>query len=232
MKFWLYSEIKAKVMRDLDLEGETFIQPSEMLGYANEAIDEVERQIHILYEDYFLTRSVITLVPGQELYDIPANIYALKIRSIIYRNGTQVWKLDRLSNAQKLSYYEEQASNSSATQQYGYFIINSIVGQPQIILTPTPSEAGAFLQLWYIRNANELTVDSSICDIPEAANYVIAYIKMKCMEKDLHPNLQKAIADVEQQRADTLATLTQMYADNENKIDADYSLYNTMTGGI
>lgn len=219
-------------MRDLDLEGESFIQPAEMLGYANEAIDEVERQIHVLYEDYFLTRAVITLVPGQELYDIPSNIYALKIRNIIYRNGNQVWKLDRLTNSQKLAYYEEQTANSTGTQQYGFFIINSIVGQPQILLTPTPTEAGSFLQIWYIRNANEMIDDTSICDIPESVNYVMSYIKMKCMEKDLHPNLEKAIMDVEKQKADTLLILDRMYSDNETKIEADYSLYQDMIGGV
>jgi len=231
MKFWTFSEIKNKVMRDLDLEGETFITPDEMLGYANEAIDTVERTIHTLYEDYFVTRGTITLVPGQELYDIPSDIYALKIRQITYRNGSQVWKLERLKNWHKFSIYETEKTNLSGTQHYGYFVINSTPGQPKILLTPTPSEAGSYLQIWYIRNANELSNDASVCDIPEAVNYVISYIKMKCMEKELHPNLAKAIQDVEQEKQDTLTALSEMYSDNENNIEPDYRLYNEMTRG-
>lgn len=232
MKFWTWLEIKTKILRDLDLEGETFIQPDELLGYANEAIDEVERQIHTLYEDYFLTRATITLVAGQETYDIPSDIYALKIRQLLYRNGTQVWKLNRMKNWTKFGDYESERAVSTGTQQYGYFIINTTPGAPQIVLSPIPTEAGPYVQLWYIRNANELTGDSSVCDIPEAVNYVMSYIKMKCMEKELHPNLAKAIQDVDQQKEDTLKALADMYADNDDTIEPDYRLYHDMTGGI
>lgn len=232
MKFWKWSEIKSKVLRDLDLEGENFITEVEMLGYANEAIDEVERQIHTLCEDYFISRGTMTLVAGQEEYAIPSDIYGLKIRQIIYRSGTQVWKLQRLRNWNKFGVYETEKANSTGTQQYGYFILNNVAGSPKILLTPTPSEDGSYLQIWYIRNANELSTDDSVCDIPEAVNYVISYIKMKCMEKEMHPNLPKAIQDVEQQKADTLKILDEMYADNENNIEPDYRLYAEMTGRI
>jgi hypothetical protein len=232
MKFWLWSEIKAKVLRDLDLEGETFITETELLGYANEAIDEVERQILTLCEDYFLSRGLITLVSGQEEYDIPDNIYGMKIRQIIYRSGTQVWKLNRLRNWNKLGIYETEKTISTGTQQYGYFILNSVAGEkPKIILTPTPTEDGSYLHIWYLRNANELADDNSKCDIPEAVNYVIAYIKMKCFEKELHPNLQKSIQDLDQQKEDTMKTLAEMYPDNQDTIEPDYRLYAEMTGG-
>lgn len=231
MKFWTWSEIKAKVLRDLDLEGETFITESELLGYANEAIDEVERQILTLCEDYFISRKTISLVAGQEEYEIPDDIYGMKIRQIIYRSGTQVWKLQRLRNWNKFGIYETDRSASAGTQQYGYFIINDVAGSPKILITPTPTEAGPFLQIWYIRSANDLTSDTSKCDIPEAVNYVMAYIKVKCLEKELHPNLPKAMQDLEQQKSDTLKTLAEMYPDNENNIEADYRLYADMTGG-
>lgn len=230
MKFWTWGEIKGKVLRDLDLEGETFITPTEMLGYANEAIDEVERQILTLCEDYFVTRGTITLSPSQEEYSLPTDIYAMKIREIIYRSGSQVWKLDRLKNWHKFGVYE----NGKATQggqMYGYFILNTVPGSPKILISPTPTESGSVLQIWYLRNANELVDDASVCDIPEAINYVLAYIKMKCMEKEFHPNLPKAIQDVEQQKVDTLATLSEMYQDNDNYIEPDYRLYSDMTWG-
>lgn len=228
MKFWLYSEIRQKVERDLDLEGETFITADEMLGYANEAVDEVERQILTLCEDYFLTRGTITLVPGTEEYTIPTDIYGLKIRQIVYRSGTQVWKLERARNWAKFIAYEVDKAYTTATQHYSYFVVNTTPGAPKILLSPTPTEAGSFLQVWYIRNANELTSDASICDIPEAVNYVMAYMKMKCMEKEMHPNLGKAINDVEAQKADTMKTLAEMFPDNENNIEADTRIYDDM----
>lgn len=232
MKYWTYLELKSKVLRDLDMEGESFVGDVELMGYANEAIDEVERQIHLLCEDYFVTRSTISLVSGQEEYALPADIYGLKIRQISYRKGSEIWRLTRLKSWRKFDNYEIEKLNTNSTKDYGFFVLNSVPGQPRLILAPTPAESGPYLNVWYIRNANTLVNDASICDIPEAANYVMAYMKMKCMEKELHPNLQKAVADVEQQKADTLASLSEMFADGENEIEPDFRLYNDMTNGV
>jgi len=116
----------------------------------------------------------------------------------------------------------------SAGQYYRYFILNSVAGSPKILLSPTPTEAGSYLQIWYLRNANELVLESDICDIPEAVHYVMAYMKMKVMEKELHPNLAKAISDVEMQKAETIKTLSGMYPDNETTIEADTRIYDDM----
>jgi hypothetical protein len=228
MKFWTYGEIKTKVERDLDLESEDFITDAELLSYANEAIDEVERQIHTLYEDYFVTRTTISLVAGQEEYAMPTDIYANKIRKIIYRNGTQVWSLERVRDWNKFISYEVEKAYLSSTQFYGYFIINQVAGSPKLLLTPTPTESGSFLKVWYLRNANNLVDETSICDIPESVNYVMAYMKMKVAEKELHPNLQKFVADVEMQKEETIKTLAGMFPDNENNIEADTRLYDDM----
>lgn len=229
MKYWTYGEIRTKVETDLDLQDETFISYNEMLGYANEAIDEVERQIHDLCSDYFLTRANLVLVDGQEAYDLPSDIYAVKIRSIVYRNGTLVWKFDRIRDWYKFEQYEFEKTNLTGnSRRYGYFVVNTTPGQPQILITPTPNEDGAYGKMWYIRNANEMVDDTSVCDIPEAVNYVMAYMKMKCMEKELHPNLPKISADVDSQRADTLKNLSEMYPDNETEIEADTRLYDDM----
>lgn len=146
----------------------------------------------------------------------------------MYRNGTQVWKLDRERDWSKIINYEMDKAAGSAGQYYRYFILNSVAGSPKILLSPTPTEAGSYLQIWYLRNANELVLESDICDIPEAVHYVMAYMKMKVMEKELHPNLAKAISDVEMQKAETIKTLSGMYPDNETTIEADTRIYDDM----
>lgn len=227
-KYWLYSDIRDKVLRDLDLEAETFITPEEMLGYCNEAIDEVERQIHTLYEDYFLSRATIDLVAGTEEYALPDDIYAMKIRSAIYRNGNTVWPIKRIRDWRKFENYEVEKTSIPDNSRYGFFILNSNVGAPRILIAPTPNESGAFVKLWYIRNANEMVDESSVCDIPEAVNYIIQYIKKRCWEKEGHPNLQQAMMDLETEKATTLAVLSNMIPDNENEIEPDYRLYEEM----
>lgn len=228
MKFWTWSDIRSKVERDLDLEGESFITPEEMLGYANEAIDEVERHIHNLNEDYFLTRGGITLVNGQEEYDLPSDIYAMKIRSMIYRNGTSVWKIERVRDWHKFEQYELDQTGQDGNLQYCYFLLNSVPGSPKALLTPTPNEDGPYVKFWYIRNANELTQDSDVCDIPEAVNFIMQYIKVRCYEKEQSPMLQKAMADLDAEKATTIATLASQVADNSTEVEADTRLYDEM----
>lgn len=226
--YWTWARIKAKVRRDLDLEAETFINEEELLGYANEAIDEVERQIHTLYEDYFLTRADLTLVSGQEEYDLPADIYAMKIRALVYRKDTSVWKIHRIRDWYKFEQYEVEKTGIQNYVQYGYFITNASAGTPKILLAPTPNENGSFVKVWYIRNANALSVDTDICDIPEAVNYIMQYIKVRCMEKELHPALPKAVQDLEVEKQTTVAVLSQMTPDSENEIEPDFRLYEDM----
>lgn len=228
-EYLTYADIKAKVERDLDLEDEIFITDDEMLGYANEAIDEVEKDIHTLCEDYFLTRATITLVQGQEEYDLPTDIYAMKIREIIYKNGSECWSLVRCRDWHKFKNYTANLVNNSGTQKYGYFILNSTAGTPKLLLTPSPNEAGAYLTMWYIRNANKLTTTTSICDIPEAINYVMQYMKVKCAQKELHPNLAGMLNDLEAMKQKVLAALSEMYPDTQNDIEPDTSHYEEMS---
>jgi hypothetical protein len=227
-QYWTYSQIRDKVERDLDLEGENFITPEEMLGYANEAVDEVERQIHNLCEDYFLTRGTITLIQGQEEYALPSDIYAMKVRAIVYRLGNSVWKVERIRDWHKFEQYEVHQTAQGDQIQYGFFVVNAVAGAPRILLAPTPNEAGSVLKIWYIRNANTLVNDSDVCDIPEAVNYIMQYMKVRCYEKEMSPNLAKAAADLEQEKQTTLATLSQQVVDNSNEIEADFRLYDDM----
>lgn len=229
MRYWTYLEIKTKIAQDLDLEDETFIQPTELLAYVNEGIDEAEAEIHTLYEDYFLARATLTLVNGTEAYAMPANIYANKTRRLLYRNGSIVGDIPRLPEGKKLQIYTDNLIyNPASPGCYDYFIDNSAVGLPKIILTPTPRESGAYVTHWYLRNANRLLDDglaTDICDIPEFVEFVIQYAKVRCYEKEGHPMLPKALADLEQQRGQMTGTLAQLAADGANSIEADMQHY-------
>lgn len=229
MQYWTLLEIRDKIQRDLDLEGETFINQAELDSYINEAIDEVERQIHTLNEDYFITRTTLSLVSGQEEYSFPTDVYAMKIRGIVYRNGTTVYQLQRVKDWNKLLEYELLKAGTSYNALYGYMLVNSTAGSPKILLAPTPLEDGAYLKVWYLRNANRLVAETDVMDIPEAVNYVIQYAKVRCYEKEGHPNLQKAIADLEMEKADTIATLSNIFPDTQNELEADMRLYNEMS---
>ena len=226
MQYRTYGEIRLKVERDLDLEDELFIQPEEMLGYANEAIDEAEAEIHSVYEDYFLTYGSISLVNGQEEYDLPTDIYANKIRGVIYTNGTTIYEVPRLRNTDKFELIE-LSNQYSTTDFYKYIIRNaSASSNPRMLIIPTSRETSTDrLKIWYLRNANRMVDDTSVCDIPEFSQFVIQYMKVRCYEKEGHPNTQMALQNLEAQRRLMVNTLSNMVPDEATTIIPDFDAY-------
>lgn len=231
MRYWTYSEIREKIEKDIDLEREVFVDVDELLGYVNEGIDICEGKIHSLYEDYFLTKAAITLVSGTDEYDLPTDIYANKIRALIYKNGSDVAVIRRAKNSRKLINYEVDAgTGATATAgNYEYLIYNPTAGQPKILLMPPVVESGPFLSIWYLRNANRLVEDTDICDIPEFVYFVIQYAKVKILFKEGHPSYPEEKARLDELEVEMLSTLAGMVPDEDNEIEPDFSFYEEMT---
>mgnify|MGYP003656746902 CR=1 FL=1 len=186
-KYWTLAEIREKVQQDLDLEGEVFIQPQELTNYINQAIDEAEAEIHSIYEDYFLTDYFVPLVADEKLYSLPERIYAHKIRKIIFSDDqSKTYEVSRIPESEK---FQDIALTERfrSTEFYRYTIYNNEVGNPQMYFVPAIREGDVSpsrMRVWYLRNANRLSIDTDICDIPEFVHFVIAYTKLRCLEKE------------------------------------------------
>lgn len=229
-RFWTRTEIVSKIERDLGLEDEDFVDPDELYDYINEAIDEAEAEIHSLYQDYFLAQDTITLVSGTDEYTLPSDIYGHKIRKLLYKNGSTVRVIPRLPESRKFDTYVDNLTTSVTDGSYdGYFVINETAGSPKVLFTPPVAESGAYVKIFYLRNANRLTSADSVCDIPEFVSFVIQYAKVRCYEKEGHPNLPLAVQALEAQRSQMTSTLENMVPDNENLIEADTSWYERHT---
>lgn len=231
MKFWTWAEIRTKVEQECDLEDEDFVRPEELLAYANEAIDEAEAEIHSLYEDYFLKKVDLAVVADDELFSLTTllpDIYADKIRKIIFRQGTgaTVYTVTRLRDWKKFE-QKAVADTQTTTDLYQYFLVNSTPGNPQIMLVPKSREAGT-MTVWYLRNANRLAVDADVCDIPEFINFVFSHMKMKVYAKEGHPGYQEALERLETERARMNAVLASRVPDMDNEIELDVSAYEDM----
>lgn len=231
-KFWTWTQVYAKMTAELDLEGgdDDFVDESEMMAYANDAIDEAEALIHTLYEDYFLTRGTITLVSGTDSYSLTSNLtslYGHKIRAVIYFNGNEVYEVPRIRDWKKfLAYRLGRVNNTSATD-LSYFLSNTTPGAPDLVFTPVPAVSGAYIEVWYLRQANRLAAGSDVVDIPEFVAFIFDYIRERVAYKEGagSPRHQSAKADLEKTRQIMTDTLTQMVADGDNLVEPDLSTY-------
>lgn len=241
MKLWTYAEIKQKVQSDLDLQEETFITPDEMVGYCNEAIHEAESEILTIYEDYFLSSTPLTLTTGVSLYSLPSNIYAQKIRGLVYSNGSVQYTIRKIRGSFKFEDLQ-MIQTYSPNDDYRYLLTNSTAGvQSKILLAPPSRETGAYVTVWYIRNAQRILTAAesgilptdantagqlaTILDIPEFSTFIIDFMKCKCLAKDNDGRLDDQIAALAKQREMLVSTLTNQVPDDDNRIQMDLSFY-------
>lgn len=226
-----WSEIKDKLEQEHDLIAEKFITTDELLAYTNEAIDFVESEIHTLYEDYFLTDYAPTLVAGQAEYDLPDDIYAGKIRAILYdeRAGDfaatgDIYKIKPMKRLEDILDLNDQ-------DEYRYIIKNDGTDGVKIKFYPPirSEDAGSDkVTIFYLRNANRLVELTDECDIPEFIDVVVQYVKHKIYEKEGHPNTMMALQLFEVKRKQMVDTLSNRTVDEENKMPIDLDIYNDM----
>lgn len=212
---------------ELDLSDDALMDKTEAMEHANQAVRECEAEIHAIYEDYFLTPSTpnLSLVQGEDVVALPTNIYAGKLRKIVYVNGSTVFPVNQIKEWHKFIEYRLLRVNPTSTMRYKYFLVNPSPGQMAIKLSPVALESGAYLETWYIRRANEFTDDTSICDIPEFVQFIYDHIRVKVYEKEGHFMLPKALADKEATRKLMVETLTAMVPDHDNEIEPDVTSY-------
>ena len=224
MRLWTWDELKTRIENELDIQSEFFIDDDELLGYANEAIDELESEVHNLYEGYFKSYSDLTLASGTSSYSLPSDIFANKLLLVQYDDGTNSYKITKIRDIEK--------PNVDDADDYRYDIVNATAGEvAKLMLYPASRVSGStYIRLWYIRNANRLSSSSDTLDIPEGANVVIAYCKYRCALKEVNPMLQVLIADLERQRQIFKETLSTMLPDEDKTIDCDFSFYDDFGG--
>lgn len=228
-----YAEAKRKVEVDLDLEDEVFIQEEEMLGYFNEALREAEAEVLTIYEDYFLDNAYLPLVLGQSKYDLPTGIYAYKIRSIVYSvNQSLIYEISKARSARKFLDLETLLW-ANPTDYYQYIILNNSTNGTQIELYPPSRETSSTnVKIWFLRQVDPIVDDTDIVDkdIPESINFIYAYVKARCKQKENAGVMpQDAAAEVEQQRKLLVDTLTNMIPDDDNEVIKDMTTYEEMS---
>lgn len=222
-----YAQALLKVEQDLDLEEEIFIQGTEMLGYFNEAIRDCEAEILTINEDYFLTNALLPLVLGTALYALPTGIYASKIRSIIYSNGTIIYPIERIRTPRR---FLDRALllYASPTDYYQYLLFNpsAAVGAQIEITPPSKETSSGNVTIFYIREIAEIVLTTDLIDIPEFINFIYAFVKGRCKQKEnagVMPG--DAQTEIDIQRKMMVDTLSNRVPDDDTEIVKDISAY-------
>ncbi len=129
-----------------------------------------------------------------------------------------------------LEYNLDRVGGPIGAAEYRYFLLNQSAGAPKFLFTPSVAEDGQFIDVWFLRQANRLSEDTDVMDVPEAANYVMQYVKNRCYEKEGHPNLMKAIDDLTMEKTTLEGVLSAMVPDANNEIEMDLSFYGDFNG--
>ncbi len=172
LKIWTYGEMNTKLQTEQDLLDETFITPNEMIGYYNEALNEAESKIMVLNQDYFKTKYFVPTVLGTVRYVLPDNIYANKIRTMVYQNGALTYEIPQYRRRDKFLNvaYSDQYTTSD---EYQYQLVNDIPGQAILEIHPAsretailPPSTSAFtpVTMHYIRNCARVPIVGEYCN--------------------------------------------------------------------
>ena len=216
-------QIRDKVIDDLDLYEETFVDDAELDNLINEGIKKVEAIIHTLYEDYFLATSTIVLAQDQNLYDFPVDMYANKLRTLIYSDGSVSYEIKRVTDLQAAIAYDLVDDITSRETMRWYPMNNSADGR-KVRIFPKTADTGS-MEMWYIRRAKQLVDDTDISDIPEFIHVVEYSVKAQVLFKDGDPRATD-MAGLEREAVSAMTqTLSDMVVDNNNEVEGDYSHY-------
>lgn len=229
MAFKTLVQLKSKIERDLDLEAEEFIQPEEMVEYINDAIAMAEAQIVKLglRDKYFLTRAKVSIVEGQEDYDLPVNIYANKIVKIIYENGATLYTMKPIDA--KEMFEDIQFLNKYVTTEfYRYLIRHDTPGVEKLQIVPKGrlSVVDA-MTIWFYRDSNKLEDDADICDLPEICyQFIYQSVRTRVYEKEKGQAWQVAKEDLAVINNLMIDTLTQQIVDADlTEVEKDMDIY-------
>lgn len=222
-------QVVTKIERDLDLEEELFIHPTEMTEYINDAITNIEAQMNTLgmRDQYFLVRTTLNLVSGTADYSLPVNIYENKIREVVYSNGATIYKvalMNKNSSAEEI----EHLNRFSTTEFYKYRIRNQSSTQNYFQLIPASREtATGVIIIEYFRDLERVSADADLVEIPEIAlQYLYQFVRVKVYEKESHSNYQTALALLDKAEKLMIDTLQGQLDDNSsNFMELDKSAY-------
>lgn len=229
----------------MDLLNENFITADEEVEIWNDAVGDAAAEIQKLgvEDEYFKKQAPLQLVINQQRYGLPADIYAQKIRAIIYAFGVEIYTIYRVRRrGQQVKETEIQVYAQDAYYMYDLENPDSNTGYQLVLYPPSRENSNAVkgvggladVTMTYIREpiviplvsaGSQAASDAIKIDIPQFKTYIFAYVKARYAEKIPHPNLSEFLAREEQQKQKMIDALTEQVPDDATEVEPDFSHY-------
>jgi len=233
MAFRTFGDLNSELVKELDLQDEDFIDAAELMKLWNRAVGVAEGHLITLgmKDKYLLGRETLSIVQGQEEYDLPASIYGNKIIKMVYNIGSTLYTLVPLESKDMFENYE-YLNLYAPTDYYRYMITHTTPGEQKLLLVPKARDTlNNVIRIWFSRSANRYTQDSDICDLPTLAyEFLNAYVTEKVYKKESHVNYAESKADRQEKEQLMQSVLSGQISDSQmTMMELDMSSYEEST---
>jgi len=213
------SQIRQRVKDLVDAESADFVTDNEIDRYINAGIKKCEAWIHKLNEDYYKKDYTMTLVNGTAEYSLPGDIYAQKIRRVMWDDGSDIYEVLPLKD-EEIPYVED-------TDPFKYRLVFNNSNAKVFKLYPTPDENdSSSMIMTYIKDAASLSSDSDETDVPEFSQVIIDFARYRILQKEItNPMLADVKTDLRESIDLMVSTLQQSVPDGNNEIELGDDIY-------
>ena len=226
-------QVETKIKKDMDLEEEEFVQASELTEYLNDGIEIIEAHINTmgLQDDYFLTKTTLDLVSGTADYALPSNLYAHKIKEVVYSNGATIYRITPIRKSATREQIEH-LNRFSTTEYYQYRVRSDSSSESYFELIPASRETvtGA-VKIEYYRDLARVSADADLVEVPGVSlQWLYQYVKTMIYEKEGHALLDFSVNKLQALEKLMLETLRGQLADSSlSLMEVDKSIYEDMS---
>lgn len=177
------------------------------------------------------------LVSGVSKYALPTNIYANKIRELVFNDGDLIYEMKPYSPRKKqwkVAYMNQYYFDDNRV--FWYQLVNDSVYDPanpyttniQIEMIPVPKISGDYVTVHYLREAQKIPYvnnGNTQIDIPEFYDYIKYEMMARCAFKTMNPKYDTLVTWSNDAKLRMIQTLSQRKEDGAPRIDPDFSFY-------
>lgn len=206
---WTLARLTSKIQDDLELHEENFVTTDDIHEFINDAIADAEETIIDLFSDFFLKFIDLEVTAGQQLVDLPLDIYEGRIRGLFYNQSGFDAVNPNLQSYKLRKIPLEEVMNVQVNDDYRYRLMNPSAETMALYFYPAITvDSDDQFRLWYIRQAQRLFNDNDVLEKGLRPQYILAHAKVSILDKAGDP----AVIEAKEKKADQEARLTSSLA--------------------